>query len=112
MTSGSKALISANSHFASAIIANHFLPGTGSDSEQSCDMKSDPIDDSTVEQDKDLHMEQVIVPGYRTCVRIMYKEMDMTMMCIADCSDADTHDLVCDCRSSSGLKHRWRWKQV
>ena len=27
MTSGSKALISANSHFASAIIANHFLPG-------------------------------------------------------------------------------------
>ena len=26
-------------------------------------MKSDPIDDSTVEQDKDLHMEQVIVPG-------------------------------------------------
>ena len=83
---------------------------TGSDSEQSCDMKSDPIDDSTVEQDKDLHMEQVIVPGYRTCVRIMYKEMDMTMMCIADCSDADTHDLVCDCRSSSGLKHRWRWK--
>ena len=28
MTSGSKALISANSHFASAIIANHFLPGS------------------------------------------------------------------------------------
>ena len=28
MTSGSKALISANSHFTSAIIANHFLPGT------------------------------------------------------------------------------------
>ena len=27
MTSGSKALISANSHFASAIIANHFLLG-------------------------------------------------------------------------------------
>ena len=29
MTSGSKALISANSHIASAIIANHFLPGHG-----------------------------------------------------------------------------------
>ena len=27
-TSGSKSLISANMHFASAIIANHFLPGT------------------------------------------------------------------------------------
>ena len=31
MTSGSKALISANSHFASAIIANHFLPGSDID---------------------------------------------------------------------------------
>ena len=55
--------------------------GTVSDSKQSCDMKSNPNDDSTVEQDKDLHMEQVTVPGCRTC-GAMYKEMNMTMICV------------------------------
>ena len=49
------------------------------------------------------------VPGFIT-EHTMNKEMNMTMMCIADCSDADTHDLVCERRSASGLKHRWRWK--
>ena len=49
------------------------------------------------------------VPGFITD-HTMNKEMNMTMMCIADSSDADTHDLVCERRSASGLKHRWRWK--
>ena len=79
------------------------------DSKQSCPENPDLIDDLTVTSDEDRLMKRDIVPGYRTC-GVMYKEMNMTMMCIADCSDADTHDLVCERCSISGLKHRWRWK--
>ena len=49
---------------------------------------------------------------YRTTDEL-YTELNMTILKIAECCPAaETDDLAYKCRSTSGLKHRWRWKLV
>ena len=79
------------------------------DSEQSCQGNPDSIDSLTVAPDQDRHMEKDTVPGYETN-GVLYRNLNMTMMKIADYCDAETDDHVSERRSISGLKHRWRWK--
>ena len=81
------------------------------DSMQNCQISKnpDPTDALTVGPDKERQIKRDIVSGSITD-DVLYTTLNMTMMCIADCSDADTHDLVCERRFASGLKHRWRWK--
>ena len=81
------------------------------DSEQSCQGNPDPIDSLTVAPDQDRHMEKDTVPGYETNDGL-YRNLDMTMMRIADYCDADTDDHVSERHTINGLKHRWRWKPV
>ena len=64
------------------------------DIKQPCVKKPDPIP----------------VPGFIT-EHTMNTDMNMTVMCIVDCSAAEADDTVCESRVTSGLKHRWRWKQ-
>ena len=63
------------------------------DIKQPCAKKPDPIP----------------VPGFIT-EHTMNTEMNMTVMCIVDCSAAEADDTVCESRVNSGLKHRCRWK--
>ena len=84
---------------------------THSDTEQSCERMSDPSDDSTVKLDRDLNMEKDSVPD-ATIEDTLKTELNMTKLKISDCCDAETHDLICKCRTICGLKHRWRWKLV
>ena len=51
------------------------------------------------------------VPGFIT-EHTQNTDMNMTVTCIVDCSAAEADDTVCESRVTSGLKHRWRWKQV
>ena len=83
------------------------------DSKQSCPMNPDPIDNLTVTPDEDRQMEKDTVLGCETD-DALYQELNMTLLYNVDCSAAvaDNADHVCESRVISGLKHRWRWKQV
>ena len=64
------------------------------DIKQPCSKKPDPIP----------------VPGFIT-EHTLNTDMNMTMTCIVDCSAVEADGHACESRVTSGLKHRWRWKQ-
>ena len=80
------------------------------DSKQYGPENLDLIDGFTVAPEKDRKLEKDTVSG-STTDGVLYRDLNMTTMKIADYCDAKTDDLACDCRSINGLKHRWRWKQ-
>ena len=91
------------------LLAVSILLTVVTDSKQSCPGNPDPIDDLTVAPDRDRQMEKDTIYG-STTDDVLYRDLNMTMMMIADYCDANTDDRACDCHSINGLKHRWRWK--
>ena len=78
------------------------------DSKQSCPLNLDLTDDMTVTPDEDRQVEQCKVHG-ATTEHTLNTDLNMIRHDTTDCpAEADDH--VCERRSASGLKHRWRWK--
>ena len=53
----------------------------------------------------------VVIDIKQPCSKKLNTDMNMTMTCIVDCSAVEADGHACESRVTSGLKHRWRWKQ-
>ena len=84
------------------------------DSNKSCPKNTDLVNDMTVALDEDEQTEKDTVPGATSehNVSVSHTYLHMNMLCNFDVSGARIDDNECESRFTSGLKHRWRWKQV
>ena len=80
------------------------------DSNKSCPKNPDLVNDMTVAQDVDEQTEKDSAPG-ATLEHKLHTDLDMAMLCIVEVSTTKAENTVCESRYTSGLKHRWRWKQ-
>ena len=84
---------------------------TDNDGLQICHKHFDLINDMIMVPDEDRQIEKDSVPGATgiTTEDVLHTDLNMTKLMITECC-AETDDITCECRSISGLKHRWRWK--